>query len=625
MDDARARAELSGLRSSVSGLERQLGDLTQKLSALGRQVGQVDDSVTALSRAVVPAVKEIRAGLTELADEFKRGRLIDAARDRRDDLDRELAAEFGRHDEVRNLARAVIHVVHTGIVDDRVLLETAQRRMVDLPDYWLAPAIVAVSAWLSHDKDKCDEALRLAMRLDRSKTALFMMLLLRHDNRGEGLARWIDVYLTGLRARNLPADFQVVIDGVAGGALGDGSAPRLADWMIDRYNTEARSRDASSEAVEEWRQRLRSMAAVGDFAPTLAASCPDWAALRARHEANLMIEAALRHFQGRFQAGADVPADLTDRMRDLVAKLARTYDGPEERLRRDRWLEDFVAKTGDREEARRQLAAQEAGRTGSLNILSLVAASAYPASDAGRRPVPTVTELLTIVLSKDLIATAADMLYDSTSRPATVAVRVGRFPARECAFDCATGADVTREALLAQAAALEAEIRSQIKEEADQQQGRVRRFARRPLPAAAVSSGVLAAVPFAVPTGAAAVDFVAPAVAVTAGAVGWLAFLLRRVRTVQHTGARELPGIARALRDSALELTEFFARERRGAQARAEFRQFLDDLTPDHAYRAVRPVDSAPFPQSRQFPGWTPLPPEERPELGPPDVTRPLT
>ena len=162
-------------------------------------------------------------------------------------------------------------------------------------------------------------------------------------------------------------------------------------------------------------------------------------------------------------------------------------------------------------------------------------------------------------------------------------------------------------------------------EEAGQQQGRVRRFARRPLPAAAVSSGVLAAVPFAVPTGAAAVDFVAPAVAVTAGAVGWLAFLLRRVRTVQHTGARELPGIARALRDSALELTEFFARERRGGQARAEFRQFLDDLTPDHAYRAVRPVDSAPFPQSRQFPGWTPLPPEERPELGPPDVTRPLT
>jgi hypothetical protein len=187
-----------------------------------------------------------------------------------------------------------------------------------------------------------------------------------------------------------------------------------------------------------------------------------------------------------------------------------------------------------------------------------------------------------------------------------------------------TDAEVTREALRAQAADLEAAVRDQIQEETDQQQGRVRRFARRPLPAAVVSSGVLAAVPFAVPTGVAAIDFVAPAVAVTAGAVSWLAFLLRRVRAVQHTGARELPAISKALQDSAAELAEIFEQEGRSAQSRTEFRQFLGDLTPAHAYRAVRPVDSTPYPRSREFPGWSPLPPEERPELGPPDATRRL-
>jgi hypothetical protein len=624
MDETGVHAELASLRSGISGLDRQLDSLVQKLSALERHVDRVDDSVTALAGTVVPAVKKIQSGLTALADEFKRGRVIDAARDRRDDLDRELEKEFGRHEEVRNLAKAVIHVVHTGVVDDRVLLETAQRRMIDLPDYWLAPAVVAIAAWLSRDKDKCDEALRLAMRLDRSKTALFMMLLLRHDNRGDALQRWIDIYLTGLQAKNLPTDFQVVIDGVAGGALGDGSAPKLADWMIDRYNAEARTRDASTEAIEEWQQRLLSMGTVGDFAPVLAGYCPDWAALRDRHGANLMIEAAQRHFQGRFEAGADVPTDLTDRMRDLVAKLARTYDGPEESLRWERWLEDFVAKTGDREEALRQRTAEEAGRTGALNILSLVAASAYPASADGEKPAPTVTELLTIVLSKELIATAADMLHDRTSRPETVTVRVGRSPVRECTFDCAAGAEVTREALRAQAADLEAAVRHQIKEETDRQQGRVRRFARRPLPAAVVSSGVLAAVPFAVPTGVAAVDFVAPAVAITAGAVSWLAFLLRRVRTVQNIGARELPDISRALQDSSAELAELFEQERSSARSRTEFRRFLGDLTPDHAYNAVRSVDSIPYPRSREFPGWTPLPPGDRPELGPTDTTRPL-
>jgi hypothetical protein len=624
MDDAGIQSELSSLRSSISGLDRRLSDLVQKLSALDRHVDRVDDSVASLAGTVVPAVKRIQSGLTALADEFKRSRVIDAARDRRDDLDRELEKDFGRHEEVRDLAKAVIHVVRTGVVDDKVLLDTAQRRMVDLPDYWLAPAIVAIAAWLSHDKDKCDEALHLAMRLDRSKTALFMMLLLRHDNRGEALQRWIDIYLAGLQPRNLPADFQVVIDGVAGGALGDGSAPKLAEWMMARYYAETQSRDANTEAIEEWQQRLLSMGTVADFAPTLASSCPDWAALRERHGANLMIEAARRHFQGRFEVGADVPADLTDRMRDLVTKLAHTHDGPEEKLHRERWLEDFVARTGDREEAHRQFAAEEAGRTGSLNILSLVSASAYPASADGQTPAPTVTELLTIVLSRDLIATAADMLHDSTSRPAIVVVRVGRSPVRECTFSCGTDAEVTREALLAQAADLESKVRGQIERETDEQQGRVRRFIRRPLPAAVVSSGVIAGVPFAVPTGVPAIDFAAPAIAIAAGAGSWLAFLLRRVRQVQSTGEREMSAISKALQNSAAEVAELFKQEGRSAQSRTEFRQFLGDLTPHHAYCAVRPVDSTPYPRSREFPGWSPLPPEERPELGPPDATRPL-
>jgi len=624
MDDAGIQSELSSLRSSISGLDRRLSDLVQKLSALDRHVDRVDDSVASLAGTVVPAVERIQSGLTALADEFKRSRVIDAARDRRDDLDRELAKQFGRHEEVRELADTIIHVVRTGVVDDKVLLDTAQRRMVDLPDYWLAPAIVAIAAWLSHDKNKCDEALHLAMRLDPSKTALFMTLLLRHDNRGEALQRWIDIYLAGLRPRNLPADFQVVIDGVAGGALGDGSAPKLAEWMTARYIAETQSRDARIEATEEWQQRLLSMGTVGDFAPTLASSCLDWAALRERHSANVMIEAAQRHFQGRFEAGADVPADLTDRMRDLVTKLAHTHDGPEEKLRRERRLEKFVARTGDREEAHRQLAAEEAGRTGSLNILSLVAASAYPAAADGQTPAPAMTELLTIVLSKEFIATAADMLHDSTSRPTTVVVRVGRSPVRECPFSCGTDAEVTREALLAQAADLESKVSGQIERETDEQQGRVRRFIRRPLPAAVVSSGVIAAVPFAVPTGVPAIDFAAPAIAIAAGAGSWLAFLLRRVRQVQNIGAREMPAISKALQNSAAELAELFEQEGRSAQSRTEFRRFLGDLTPGHAYRAVRPVDSTPYPRSREFPGWSPLPPEERPELGPPDATCPF-
>ena len=85
-----------------------------------------------------------------------------------------------------------------------------------------------------------------------------------------------------------------------------------------------------------------------------------------------------------------------------------------------------------------------------------------------------------------------------------------------------------------------------------------------------------------------------------------------------------VPAIAKALQDSAGELAELFRQEELSAQSRTEFRQFLGDLTPDHAYRAVRRVDSTPYPRSREFPEWSPEPPPERAELVPPAPTAPL-
>jgi hypothetical protein len=624
VDDAAVRAELSRLASSISALDRKLTDVDRKLGNLNRQVGQVDDRVGSLARTVGPALDSLQSGIRKLSAELERDRVVEGARARRDELDRELEEKFGRHEEVRKLAGGIIHAVRTGVIDDQVILDTAQRRMVDLPDYWLAPAIVAVAAWLSRDERKCAEAIGQAMLLDRSKTSLFMALLLRQHNRGQALQEWIDAYLTELRAQNLPAEFEVVIDAVTGGALGDGTAPKLHSWMSERYLAAVQRRDTRAEAIGEWQERLRSLPIAGESAPTLAARCADWAALRERHAANLLIEAADRHFRGRFTDPADAPADLTEGIRELVTKLARTPDQEEDKLRWERRLEDEVTRSADRAEAQRRLTAAEAGRTGTLTILSLVAASAFPPPVNGKVPAPTITERLTIGITRELIATAADGLHDGTACPAAVPVRVGRIREQVCTFSCATEEEATSEALNAQAAALSAEVEARIKGEIDQQKGRLRRFLRRPFPAAIGSAAVIAAVPF--PTGLPVVDFAAPAAVIVAGAGSWLALLLRRVRQQgQSISAREKTAIDDTLSAAAGELAEFFAMEQRAARLRTEFPEFLRGLTPDDAYQAIQLIESPPIPQSRDFPDWTPLPTPGHAELGSPDQPRPLT
>jgi hypothetical protein len=625
--DENIGSELARLRSEISDLRKA----TSKVDGLERTVSKVDDKLS----GVAATASKTQADVRKLSDDFKRFRDIQAARDKRADLQREIDAKFGQHREVRRLAANIIHIVGVGFIDRAVLLDVAQRRMMDVPGYWLSPANIAVAAWLSDDKDRCSEALRYALACDPGKTALFMALILRHHARGRALREWLATYLSGLEPTNLPSEFQVVIDAVAGSALGDGSAPELAERMTIWYGDATRSRDTEANAIESWKRRLRSLAATGDYARqfrVLARCSPDWAALRERHEVTTAIEAAEVHFRGRFTAGADVPANLSEQVSSLLAKLAETPDPDEEKLIRQLRQAEAFLETGDEASARRRVTGEEAGRTGSLNILSMVSTAAFPKAAEGVLPPPTVTELLTIVLSGQLIGAAAESLDEQSRRPGSVEVRVGSRQQRTCTFSCADD-DITPEGLREQSEERAAQIRADISRETSERQDKLRKFARRVLPVALPASAALGAVPFVIPTGAPAIDFVGPAIVIAAPALGWLSLLPMRLRKVVTGGSREEMIATQAVREASAELGALLGQDTRSRALLAGLLEYLRGLRPDDAYRATRLVSSPPLPRSRDFPGWTPSPPsppsqraagtaiEEpggRPPLGPP-------
>jgi hypothetical protein len=133
-----------------------------------------------------------------------------------------------------------------------------ERLTIRTPRYWLAPAILAVAAWLDNDKDRYFDSVNSALALNRSKAALFMTLLLRHQARTEVMREWIGTYLGELKSNDLPTDFAVVIEAVAGGTLGADSAPQLARTMRRWYNDVARNADAKAEEIGQWERNLLS-------------------------------------------------------------------------------------------------------------------------------------------------------------------------------------------------------------------------------------------------------------------------------------------------------------------------------------------------------------------------------
>jgi hypothetical protein len=622
----RLRAEIAGLRAEISAVRSDIGIMKSDVAAARGQVSGVDgrvsrlaDSLGELARNTSDGIASLAGGLGELGDQLRRAHEIRTARDRRGDLEKTREERFGRRKDVRELAANLIHIVGTGSVDERVVLDAARRRMMDVPDYWLSPAVIAVASWLSDDQDRCATAIAMALQLDQSRTALFMTLLLRGQADGGALSQWLSAYLSGLVPASLPPELPVVTDAAASGALGSDSASLLMERLNAWYQEAARSPGTSGDPAGHWQRRLRGMgkpAEAKDF-PMLARSCSAWEALRQRHQVTTALEAASAHFPDRFSRGADVTPDLAMRISSTLQSLAQATDAAEEEVNREvSRLETFLSAS-DGAAGEQPAAGVEADSPGAPGILPMVDTSAFPAPADGKWPDPTVTELVAIAASASLIAEAAGSLDAQAPRPASVMVRVGRRPQRTVSFEYPDARDaIVADAITGQAAQCKSQVHAEISAATTAGQGRLR-LARRlsllVLPGAAVLGGI----PFVISTGVASVDFAAPAAAIAAAALGWLALLPRRKR-LEQGGSKQQEAADGDIDTAAAELARMFEQDRRGTVCREELAGYLSGLSAADVRRATRFTSPSATPGPRAFPAWTPLPTRPLPPLGDP-------
>ena len=592
----------SEVHPQVSALQGRISDLETSVSGLRRRVDGLETSV-------MSAISELQQTVDTFVTEYRRDRTIQTAYNELAEAKRELEQEFGRYKEVRELAAGIIYLVDSGFISRSVILDVTERLTIQTPRYWLAPAILAVAAWLDDDADRYFDSISSALTLNPSKTALFMTLLLRHQARTEVMREWIGSYLAGLEPTNLPTDFAVVIEAVTGGTLGAGSAPQLARRMQDWYQHASSSRDVEAEEIGQWERNLVSLAAAGNYAeqfPALAQSSPTWELLRKRHEVNTAIEAADQHFRSRFDDGAEVPADLDEKISLLLKHLAEDPDTAEDQILRKARRAEAVIETQDDAAAERRVAADDADRSRALNILSLVTRAAFP---SGRRQPPTMTELLAIVLSKRFISGAAENIHGKHQRFDSVQIRLGQ---RHSKFSCATAAEVTPDALRRQAEDSAEELAGEIDHQIFQQgKGLRRRASWRLIVAAVVSCGLLATALLSGPvTSSLAIFILAVALVILGyGVLDRFLLLRRRLRNITDGGQQEKSSIERTLNRVSNELASLFSQEQRSGDILPALRDYLLRLTADDVRRATRlapqlsQILALPGPLDNEMPG----------------------
>ena len=172
-------ADVAISQGSLNEVERRLKRIEQEMSTQSGIMNQVSNDV----QAVQADLQQLRSDFEEMINEQRRTAAIQQATTELVRIRQELEQSYGNYRIVRETMLGVLQATDSALVRETTISRVSEELMLSTPKYWLAPVLVAVSAWIANDRDLADRAIKEAVRRDEERTALAMALICRRNKR----------------------------------------------------------------------------------------------------------------------------------------------------------------------------------------------------------------------------------------------------------------------------------------------------------------------------------------------------------------------------------------------------------------------------------------------------------
>lgn len=391
----------SSVGPNVKRIENIVVALSREVDAVGAEVG----AVHAAQQQARSELAQLRADFQAFARASERRASVQRAETRIGVLQDQLEHEFGHHKVVRRSATGLLQAFDVGLVSEEAVQAVSEQLMIQTPRYWLAPALVGLSAWSADDRDLCDRAIAEAYRRSPSKTALLFTLILRRQGRVESSTRWLKHYLDAQDPAALGRNFAVILESVANGAFGPGGRA-VVEASLTAWR-EALSDDTSHERqVHRWRTEVEShrpVTARGHY-PSLAAISPQWPRLGACLSGAEGHAPLLEKYQAMMAEEIPAPDRMEDGLDDILDRLVNEYDDEELPIQRDlAFNKAVIERDGDVAAAQVDADAVTTALETTLDYLSIQTGSALEPASLG---VSRATQRIAVASCRDWFARA---------------------------------------------------------------------------------------------------------------------------------------------------------------------------------------------------------------------------
>ncbi|GAB3735059.1 hypothetical protein GCM10027598_60930 [Amycolatopsis oliviviridis] len=415
---------------------------TADLTKLGRMVAHVADTQSDLQRK--QDLMQSSIGVVADAQDRTQQDLLELKRDfheylRRDELRhnlqvahteilqvrQELETKYGHFGEVRRLATGTLQALDVGIVSHGTMRSLTEELMLVTPRYWLAPALVAVAAWIRDDPELARKALAEATRRDSDKASLFFALILRRHQRNAATARWLRQYTARQDPEKLSREFTVILDAVSQGAFGHESRPLVMGQMSIWYDRLSGESETVDKQIARWAELIDTYRRPVDGRyQVLSEISPTWPQLKELYEGATVHGEAEQRFRAMFTGPVPQSEDLRERVDDILDGLVTGYDVEESPLRRkEHELQEIVKAEGDKDIATKAVQAARPLHETTVDFLTLISNAAVGTRDSDAS---LGTRRFAVALAKDWIVQGAGRLEAAnvSAQPAAVEFQI---------------------------------------------------------------------------------------------------------------------------------------------------------------------------------------------------------
>ena len=388
-------------RADLSLIERSLSNLAGSIDYVNNRVDQVDDNVKIVYNEVEKLANEFReyAEIQSLANRKAEAKMnLSAIRDK-------LKDNFGHYDVVRRTATGILQANDLAIVKSSMLSHITEKQMIETPNYWLTPCLVALAAWINDDQALAERALAEGIKRNDEKTSLFFGLICRRIGRENSSLKWFARYLEAQDEEKLDRKAVIVLDAFASGLLGNDTEnfvyQQIQEWMS---NLEAKP-GFTERQLDNWKNAINSkrVSLKSGLYPYLEKYSNTWDNLQDVLEGANLNNDLYEYFKKVFEQKEETKK-LKVELDKILDSLVTEFDEEELPLKREEQFEELVVRyNGSESKAHAQMALEKSVYDDYRDFMQLL-------TDASMNPEESkssvATQKFATALSRNNIVTA---------------------------------------------------------------------------------------------------------------------------------------------------------------------------------------------------------------------------